>query len=146
MKYSPNDILGIDPNDILDGKNRKRKSRYKKEQPQVTEAEYQGKKVTLNKPFRTPDGPKKFSVYVKNKKGNISKVNFGDPNMEIRRDDPEARKSFRARHKCDQKKDKTTPGYWSCYQWRKGAKVVDSISFNRKDNLVENLIDELLSL
>jgi hypothetical protein len=76
-------------------------------------------KKTLNKPFRTPNGPKKFSVYVKNDKGNIVKVNFGDPNMEIKRDDPERRKSFRARHQCD-----TNPGpkwkarYWSCRNWR----------------------------
>ena len=55
-------------------------------------------KKTLNKPFRTPGGPKKFSVYVKNEKGNVVKVNFGDPNMEIKRDDPARRKSFRARH------------------------------------------------
>lgn len=73
----------------------------------------------LNKPFRTKNGPKKFSVYVKNKKGNIVKVNFGDPNMEIKRDDPERRKAFRARHNCDSKKDKTTPGYWSCKMWSK---------------------------
>ena len=57
-----------------------------------------GKK--LNKPFRTPGGPKKFSVYVKNEKGNVVKVNFGDPNMEIKRDDPGRRKNFRARHNC----------------------------------------------
>ena len=81
-------------------------------------SEYQGRKVKLNKPFRTPDGPKKFSVYVKNEKGNVVKVNFGDPNMEIKRDDPARRKSFRARHKCD-----TAPGpkwkarYWSCKNW-----------------------------
>jgi hypothetical protein len=56
---------------------------------------------TLNKPFRTPKGPKKFSVYVKNEKGNVVKVNFGDPKMEIKRDDPARRKSFRARHNCD---------------------------------------------
>jgi hypothetical protein len=80
-------------------------------------SEYQGKKVTLNKPFRTPDGPKKFSVYVKNEKGNVVKVNFGDPNMKIKKNIPERRKSFRARHKCDQKKDKTTPAYWSCKMW-----------------------------
>ena len=54
----------------------------------------------LNKPFRTPNGPKKFSVYVKNEKGNVVKVNFGDPNMEIKRDDPARRKNFRARHNC----------------------------------------------
>jgi hypothetical protein len=80
-------------------------------------SEYQGKKVTLNKPFRTPDGPKKFSVYVNNDRGNVVKVNFGDPNMTIKKNIPERRKSFRARHKCDQKKDKTTPGYWSCKMW-----------------------------
>jgi hypothetical protein len=83
----------------------------------INEAEYKGRKVTLNKPFYTPDGPKKRSVYVKNDKGNVVKVNFGDPDMEIKRDDPERRKSFRARHGCDQKKDKTTPGYWSCKAW-----------------------------
>ncbi len=72
----------------------------------------------LNKPFRTPHGPKKFSVYVKDPKtGNDKKVNFGDPKMEIRRDDPERRKNFRARHKCDQQKDKTKAGYWSCKFW-----------------------------
>jgi hypothetical protein len=80
----------------------------------------------LNKPFRTPGGPKKFSVYVKNAKGNIVKVNFGDPNMEIKRDDPERRKNFRARHNCADKKDKTTAGYWSCRQWSAGAKVEES--------------------
>ena len=74
---------------------------------------------TLNKPFRTPKGPKKFSVYVKNQKGNVVKVNFGDPNMEIKRDDPKRRKAFRDRHNCDQAKDKTTPKYWSCRMWTK---------------------------
>jgi len=91
------------------------------------EAEHEGKKVKLNKPFRTPDGPKKFSVYVKNSKGNVVKVNFGDPNMEIKRDDPERRKSFRARHNCSDKTDKTKAGYWSCYQWRAGKKVEEEI-------------------
>lgn len=81
------------------------------------DSKYQGRTVTLNKPFRTPDGPKKFSVYVKNEKGNVVKVNFGDPDMSIKRDDPERRKSFRARHKCDAQKDKTTPAYWSCKFW-----------------------------
>ena len=87
------------------------------------ESEYQGRKVTLNSPFRTPSGPKKFSVYVKNDKGNVVKVNFGDPNMKIKRDDPKRRASFRARHGCDKAHDRTTPKYWSCYQWRAGAKV-----------------------
>lgn len=80
----------------------------------LSEAEYRGKKVNLNKPFRTPGGPKKFAVYVKNDKGNVVKVTFGDPNLKIKNSDKKASKSFRARHKCDQKKDKTTAGYWSC--------------------------------
>ena len=91
----------------------------------ITEAEYEGRKVKLNDPFRLPTGSKKkFGVYVKNDKGNVVKVTFGDPNMSINRDDPAARKSFRARHQCD-----TNPGpkhkarYWSCFQWRAGAKV-----------------------
>ena len=79
--------------------------------------EKKGKK--LNKPFRTPGGPKKFSVYVKNEKGNVVKVNFGDPNMEIKRDDPARRKSFRARHGCDNPGPKTKAKYWSCKMWSK---------------------------
>lgn len=80
-------------------------------------SEYQGRKVTLNKPFRTPDGSKKFAVYVKNNNGKVIIVRFGDPNMKIKKNIPERRKSFRARHKCDQQKDKTTPAYWSCKMW-----------------------------
>lgn len=81
-------------------------------------AEYKGKQVELDKPFRTPDGPKKFSVYVKNDLGNIVKVNFGDPNMEIKRDDLDRRKSFRARHKCDiDPGPKWKAKYWSCKFW-----------------------------
>ena len=60
----------------------------------VEEAEHQGKKVKLNNPTRSNDGKKKFYVYVKNEKGNIVKVGFGDPNMEIKRDDPNRRKNF----------------------------------------------------
>jgi hypothetical protein len=81
----------------------------------VEAAEYQGKEVELNKPMR--GDVKKYKVYVKNDKGNVVKVNFGDKGMEIKRDDPERRKSFRARHKCDQQKDKTKPAYWSCKMW-----------------------------
>jgi hypothetical protein len=80
----------------------------------MQEAQYHGRKVNLGKPFRTSGGPKKFSVYVKNKSGNVVKVNFGDPNLRVKNADPKRAKSFRARHKCDQKKDRTTPGYWSC--------------------------------
>ena len=72
---------------------------------------------TLNKPFRTPGGPKKFSVYVKNDKGNIVKVNFGDPNMRIKDNIPGRRKNFRARHNCDNPGSKTKARYWSCRQW-----------------------------
>lgn len=90
----------------------------------VEAAEYQGKKVKLNDPIRTSENPKKkFKVYVKNAQGKVVVVRFGDPNMEIKRDDPKRRAAFRARHNCDDKKDKTTPGYWSCMQWRAGAKV-----------------------
>lgn len=89
-------------------------------------SEYQGKKVTLNKPFRTPKGPKKFSVYVKNDKGNVVKVNFGSPDMEIKRDDPARRKSFRARHRCDENPGpKWKARWWSCRQWRSNSPVED---------------------
>jgi hypothetical protein len=80
-------------------------------------SEYQGRKVTLNKPFRTPDGPKKFSVYVMNEKNNVVKVNFGDPNMEIKKDIPARRKSFRARMRCDTPGPKWKARYWSCKAW-----------------------------
>jgi predicted kinase len=90
---------------------------------ELQEAEYQGKKVTLNDPVRSSDGKKKFHVYVKNEKGNIIKLGFGDPNMEIKRDDPARRKSFRARHNCSDPGPKWKARYWSCYQWRGSAKV-----------------------
>ena len=80
----------------------------------LSEAEYRGRNVDLNKPFRTPGGPKKFAVYVKSPKGNVKKVTFGDPGLRVRNKNKKAAKSFRARHKCDQKKDRTTAGYWSC--------------------------------
>ena len=76
----------------------------------------QGKqgKHRLGSPFRTPGGPKKFAVYVRAKNGNVKKVTFGDPNMRVRNNSPARAKSFRARHKCSEKKDRTTAGYWSC--------------------------------
>ena len=102
-------------------------------------------KKTLNKPFRLPSGSKKkFGVYVKNDKGNVVKVTFGDPNMEIKRDDPSRRKSFRARHQCD-----TNPGpkykarYWSCKQWRAGKKVEGSEELESDASLI--LIDPKLA-
>ncbi len=84
-----------------------------------------GKK--LNKPFRTPGGPKKFSVYVKNDKGNIVKVNFGDPGLSIKRDNPNRRKNFRARHNCDNPGPKTKARYWSCRNWEAGRSVSDNL-------------------
>lgn len=66
-----------------------------------------------------PGDVKKFKVFVKNAKGNVVKVNFGDPNMEIKRDDPARRRNFRARHNCATATDRTTPRYWSCRMWSK---------------------------
>ena len=86
------------------------------EEPKMaTASKNEGKK--LNKPFRTPSGPKKFSVYVKNENGNVVKVNFGDPNMRIKDNIPGRRKNFRARHNCDNPGPKTKARYWSCRQW-----------------------------
>ncbi len=84
----------------------------------LDEAEYQGRKVQLGKPMK--GDVKKFKVYVKNPKtGNVKKVNFGDKNMEIKRDDPKRRKNFRARHGCGTSKasDRTKARYWSCRMW-----------------------------
>jgi len=86
----------------------------------LNEAEYKGRKVKIGKPMK--GDVKKFKVYVINKKtGNVKKVNFGDPNMEIRRDNPKARKSFRARHGCGTPRasDRTKAAYWSCRMWSK---------------------------
>ena len=111
--------------------------------PKIIEAK-EGK--TLNKPFRTPKGPKKFSVYVKNEKGNVVKVNFGDPNMEIKRDDPNRRKNFRARHNCDNPGPKTKARYWSCKMWEarksvsdytKGSQDWDGQTFADQDELLK---------
>ncbi len=71
----------------------------------LAEAKHHGKNVNLGKPFRTPGGPKKFAVYVKSKTGGIKKVTFGDPGLRVKNSNKKAAKSFRARHKCSQKKD-----------------------------------------
>jgi hypothetical protein len=89
-------------------------SEIETEEDILAEAKHRGKNVKLGKPFRTSGGPKKFAVYVKSKSGGIKKVSFGDPNLRVRNKNKGAAKSFRARHKCDQKKDRTTAGYWSC--------------------------------
>jgi hypothetical protein len=80
-------------------------------------AEYQGRKVQLGKPFRTPGGPKKSAVYVKNDKGKVVIVRFGDPNMKIKKSDPGRRKNFRARHNCDNPGPRWKARYWSCRAW-----------------------------
>ena len=106
--YLLSDEIIIESNDLVEEKDSKRK---------------------LNKPFRTPGGPKKFSVYVKNERGNVVKVNFGDPNMEIKRDSAKRRKSFRARHNCASPGPKTKARYWSCYQWRGSSPVADDVEY-----------------
>lgn len=98
-------VIEVEIKDVYDEDNR------------LIAAEKNGRKVKLNKPFRTPDGPKKFSVYVKNDKGNVVKVNFGDPERSIKRDSPERRKNFRARHGCDNPGPKYKAKYWSCKFW-----------------------------
>jgi hypothetical protein len=98
-----------------------------------------GKK--LNKPFRTSKGPKKFSVYVKNEKGNVVKVNFGDPNMEIKRDNPARRKSFRARHNCENPGPKTKARYWSCKMWSKKS-VTKMTKAEDTEGLEEQILEE----
>jgi len=81
----------------------------------IEEAEYRGRKVKLNKPTR--GDVKKFKVYVKNAKGNVVKVNFGDKKMRIKKSNPKRRKSFRARHNCDNPGPKWKARYWSCKKW-----------------------------
>ena len=105
------------------GKGKKWGKKSKNESLQ--EAEYQGRKVTLNKPTR--GDVKKFKVYVKNDKGNVVKVNFGhggtsakkkgEKTMRIKKSNPERRKSFRARHNCDNPGPKWKARYWSCRAW-----------------------------
>lgn len=88
----------------------------------IEASEYQGKKVTLNKPFRTPDGPKKFGVYTKNDKGNVVLVRFGDPKLSIKRDDPKRRKAYFDRHGKDAG-PKWKAKYWSHKMWTPGYNI-----------------------
>ena len=85
------------------------------EDEQLDEAEYHGRKVPLGKPMA--GDVKKSKVYVKNAKGNVVKVNFGDPNMKIKKSNPARRKSFRARHNCANPGPRTSARYWSCRAW-----------------------------
>ena len=88
---------------------------YSMTENSLNEAEYHGKKVSLGKISR--GDVKKYKVYVKNSKGNVVKVNFGDPNMEIKRDNPQRRKNFRARHHCDNPGPRWKARYWACRTW-----------------------------
>jgi hypothetical protein len=82
----------------------------------LTEAEYHGRKVTLNK--KMAGDVKKSKVYVKDPKtGNIKKVNFGDKTMRIKKSNPARRRSYRARHNCDNPGPRTKANYWSCRSW-----------------------------
>lgn len=85
------------------------------EDDEIDEAEYQGRKVKLGKP--TAGDVKKFKVYVKNPKGNVVKVNFGQKGAKIKKSNPERRKSFRARHNCDNPGPRHKARYWSCKAW-----------------------------
>ena len=99
-------------------------------------AEKKKGKAPLNKPFRLPSGSKKkFGVYVKNDKGNIVKVTFGDPNMSIKRDNPERRKAYRSRHGCDNPGPKWKANYWSCKMW--SAKPVSKITGSEEEITLE---------
>ena len=99
------------------------------EKHNLEEAEYRGRKVSLGKPFRTPDGPKKFSVYVKKSNGNVVKVNFGhkgtggEKTMRIKKSNTVRRKSFRARHNCQSPGPRHKARYWSCrFGWPSSGK------------------------
>jgi hypothetical protein len=94
---------------------------------EAKEAKTEGRK--LNRPFRTPEGPKKFAVYTKNDKGKVVIVRFGDPDMKIKRDDPQRRANFRSRHSCDDNPGpKWKARYWACKTWTKTpvSKIVNS--------------------
>lgn len=115
---------------------------------EVEKAEYQGRTVDLDKPFRLPSGSsKKFGVYVRDG-DKVKRVTFGDPNMEIRRDDPKARANFRSRHSCDTATDKTSARYWSCRMWESDATVseltkrqLSDDQFSTMDEAVARSID-----
>ena len=107
------DVENMD--DSKDFQNYMKENYWRVDESTLEEAEYQGRDVKLGKPMQ--GDVKKFKVYVKNPKGNVVKVNFGQKGMNIKKDNPGARKSFRARHKCDQDKPRTSAGYWSCRKW-----------------------------
>lgn len=133
------DIEGDEPGSSLGAEDPKGKDPAKPEESEdallalmaegeaLEEAEYEGKTVTLDKPFRETASGKKFAVYVRNDKGNVIKLRFGDADMEIQRDDPDDRKSFRARHNCDDSGPKWKARYWSCKMWQADKSVSDVV-------------------
>jgi hypothetical protein len=80
----------------------------------LQEAEYRGRKVDLNKPFRTPSGPRKFAVYTKNESGRVIKLGFGQPGMRVNNDDPAKARSFRKRMRCDNPGPRWKARWWAC--------------------------------
>jgi hypothetical protein len=100
--------------------------------PNQKKGEYEGREVTLYDPFRIDDDEKKFAVYVENPdSGEVNKVKFGSDSMEIKRDDPDRRKSFRARMRCDSEPPEPhTARFWSCYFWRDDLSVSDILDEN----------------
>jgi cation transport regulator ChaB len=111
----------------------------------IEKAVHQGREVELDKPFRLPAGStKKFGVYVKSG-DKVKKVTFGDPNMEIRRDDPDARANFRSRHSCDTATDKTSARYWSCRMWESGTSVSEMTKVSVEGQIVKQLDEERLA-
>lgn len=108
-------------------RNLKRASIKPVKEEMIVEAKYQGETVKLNKPIRNSGGKKKFKVYTTHPKtGNVIKVQFGDPNMSIKRDSDDRRSAFRSRHGCDAltfEDDRHKAGYWSCKMWEKGKSV-----------------------
>ena len=103
---------------------------------EMVEAVYQGRTVTLNKPFRTPGESKKFAVYVQDGE-NVKIVRFGDPNMSIKRSNPDRKSSFRARHNCDSQKDKTSAAYWSCKMWEELNENTSDNTSNKEISMAE---------
>jgi len=84
------------------------------EYDELDEAEYRGRKVDLNKPFRTPSGPRKFAVYTKNESGNVIKLGFGEPGMRVNNSDPKKARSFRKRMRCHEPGPRWKAKWWSC--------------------------------
>jgi len=115
---------------------------YSQAKQSTQKAMHQGKEVTLDKPFRLPEGSgKKFGVYVKSGDG-VKKVTFGDPNMEIRRDDPAARSNFRSRMSCDTATDKTSARYWACRMWEAGTSVSEMTKEVQIEGQIVKQLDE----